>query len=306
MKHIKIVSKGWVNYTGLLGTIWFKDGMSTEPVAQNEADRLSAVAQLVEINEDGTETPAGPAYRMIAASAHRAPITRAAARQSDAERLEEERLETLRADKAPLDHIYTADELEAIADKSGIKGLREIADAWNVKERSIPKLIGETLKAQGKFLKDRQVRRSALAQKIELALEEERVAKKKAELASKDAQDAVDKEARELAGNETFARLYTDGTRNIPLVLFIERAWAASGMTLTGFNKLNPARHADAIAGALLSYEQEHDVKLTPVVAESAQKPKVEPELDPEYERERWLEVRQRLVAQIANKPDEA
>ena len=45
--------------------------------------------------------------------------------------------------------IYTREELEAVADDSGIRGLREIGDPLNVKATSLTTLIDLILKAQG-------------------------------------------------------------------------------------------------------------------------------------------------------------
>lgn len=302
MKHIKITSKGWTSYTGLLGTSWFKDGMSVEPLPRMVSDRLAAVVSFVEINEDGTETPGGAAYRMIAESRERAPISRESARQSEAERLEEERLDTLRAEKAPAERIYTGAELEAIADAKGIKGLREISDAWGVKERSIPNLISATLKAQSKFLSERQARRDALSKKIDAAMFEAEIEAKKAAAAKEDARKAEEAKASELVAHPDFARVYTDGERIFPLAIFLEQAWAASGLTLTGFNRLPLRHHFAAIDAAMRRYEAEHDISLKPVepIASPA---KEAVELDPEFDREGLARVRQAIVDQIANKP---
>lgn len=311
MKHIKIISKGWTAYNGLLGTTWFKDGISVEPLPQSVADRLAAVVSFVEINEDGTETPGGAAYRMVTESRQRAPVTRESARQSEAERLEEVRLTQLKAEKLPADRLYTAQELEEAVDAGGIKALRAIADKWGVKERSIPNLIGEILKVQNKFISDRKIRRDALSKKIEAALEEDAIEAKKNAALDKLVQEKADKEASHMVSNPQFERIYTDGERDFPIGIFVERAWAASGMTLTGFNRLTPDKHAAEISAAMRSYEAEFDVELKPVVISAPEKTDelaesetlATDELDPEFDREALNRLRQDIISWAANKP---
>lgn len=123
---IKITQPGWETFTGNFGSIEFVDGVSVGEVSQTEASRVAAVVRV--------ETTEGkdPSMAQLIIDTYGTPApmetTVAAA--------------DLPQPEAP---TYTADELAAIADKLGIKGLREIADPLGIKANSIAELIGRIL-----------------------------------------------------------------------------------------------------------------------------------------------------------------
>lgn len=156
MKRLKLSGSQWAGYTGTIGTVDFKDGVSAYPVPRNIADRLSAAIRMVEIDDEGNEIgPAGIANRLIRDSAMRAPVTSALARQTESERKSEDLRETLKAQRSPAETFYTIEELQAIADKDGIKGLRKVAEPWGVKGKAIPAIIKMILDAQSSFVASR-------------------------------------------------------------------------------------------------------------------------------------------------------
>lgn len=123
---IKITQPGWETFTGNFGSIEFADGVSVGEVSQNEASRVAAVVRV--------ETTEGkdPSMAQLIIDTY-----------SDPAPLET----TIAAADLPKPEVpsYTADELAAIADKLGIKGLREIADPLGIKANSIAELIGRIL-----------------------------------------------------------------------------------------------------------------------------------------------------------------
>lgn len=156
MKRLKLSGSQWAGYTGTIGTVDFKDGISVYPVPRNIADRLSAAIRMVEVDDDDNEVgPAGIASRLIRDAAMRAPITPTLARQTESERKTEDLRETLKAQRSPAETFYTLDELQAIADKDGIKGLRKVAEPWGVKGKAIPAIIKMIMDAQNSFVASR-------------------------------------------------------------------------------------------------------------------------------------------------------
>lgn len=156
MKKLKLVSAGWETYTGWLNAVEFSEGISVNPVPQNIADRISGTMRVVEIEDDGTELgQAGAAARLKDGATIRAEVVQPLARATEEELKEEaERDAAAAAEKARLAEVkksYTKEELEEIADKDGIKGLREVGDTLGVRGRAIPELIDDILTAQEKL-----------------------------------------------------------------------------------------------------------------------------------------------------------
>lgn len=162
MKILKITMAGMETYTGFIGMVEFENGVSKTPVPQIIADRVSAAIPMVEIDEAGDERQANPAARMGSYQDIELPVADPLSRATDAELAEEQRRIAMEQLKCPADRFYTVEELEEIADKEGIKGLRRISDLWNVKDRAIPNLIRETIKAQAAF----QLKVEELARKM--------------------------------------------------------------------------------------------------------------------------------------------
>lgn len=170
MKHLKIVSTGFETYTGNLGGVDFVDGVSVDPVPRVFANRLTAAFRMVEIEEDGSEVEAGVAHRLIADAEKRAPVLEPLERQTEEEKVAESVEIIKQADTASVT-IYTKDELEAILEKDGIKGLRAVAEPWKVKDRSAIKLMELILVAQAQYSEQRDARLAALAGAVETPAE---------------------------------------------------------------------------------------------------------------------------------------
>ncbi|MFA9261783.1 MAG: hypothetical protein ACEQSB_00285 [Undibacterium sp.] len=148
---LKLTRSGYEDFTGHLGRIEFQDGVSVEDVGARDSDRLVACGFSV-VNSE-TDEELGVAARLVSDMQMRQPVIEPLDRQTKEEKAEEDRIVLLRLNKAPTDKFYEAEELDAVADKSGIKGLREIAELWKIKSRSIPEMIGLIMGAQNAFLK---------------------------------------------------------------------------------------------------------------------------------------------------------
>lgn len=147
MNKLKIVAAGWENYTGYLGMVDFTDGISVEKVSKLMASRVTSTVAMVEVDDEGQEHPTGVAHDLILSGAIvGAPEVLALATE---EELKAERLAMKKsAKKDKIDKFYQLEELQVIADTSGLKGLREIGLIWEVRERSIPGLIEQIMIAQ--------------------------------------------------------------------------------------------------------------------------------------------------------------
>lgn len=143
---VRIDEVGYEHFTGQLGLVVFEDGVSVDSVSQGEINRMSVVVRLVEAdnleqigslveinkhldvdfptNQDFQTEPESnePAFVAVDGTI---PVT-------------------------VVTEEITREALEALADKEGIAGLREIADPLGVKAVSVVGLIDAILQAQMK------------------------------------------------------------------------------------------------------------------------------------------------------------
>lgn len=251
MKHLKITSKGWAGYTGNLGRVEFKDGVSVEPVTRVLADRLSGLISFVEVDDEGNEAPTGIAHRLVAESRDRIPVLARLERQSPGDRLQEETLEALRQEKAPA-QVYTGEQLETIASEKGMRGLRLVGDAWGVKHRSIPDLIKLILVAQSQWLEKRNKRLSDLSERAAAAAEEAKTAEERRRVEEAEKQAALD------AANSVLKipASILDAIFKVKDVVITAAGLTAlahreSGLSLTGWNALTDKRQDEFVAETL-------------------------------------------------------
>lgn len=133
---IKLTQPGWEGYTGIMGGISFVDG-SADNVEPQVARRLANVMSVE--TEDGKNPSAS----------QEALESRTFVPPSNT--LDQKGYQKPNAPAAPagetvvIKERYTRAELEDIASKDGIAGLRKIGDPINVKNKSIVKLIEELL-----------------------------------------------------------------------------------------------------------------------------------------------------------------
>lgn len=164
LKYLKVATKRMAGYTGVLGPVRFKDGVSTEMLPRHVRDRMAAGMEFIEVDAEGNEMPAGSHNRLISEYKERAPVIAPLTRQTDAEKAAE--LSAAQVKNAKVPHLETKESLEKIAEEKGIKGVREIGAKWNVKHRSIPVLIEMILDAQEKSVaaRDKKMQERAAAQ----------------------------------------------------------------------------------------------------------------------------------------------
>lgn len=145
---IKIVESGWENFTGNLGITAFEGGVTVNDITSAEFYSISGNIRVVdaETGEAASGLDCDAQVQNMpfistrlqtleeilaeqAASGYVAPVVVAPQDQAIAQR-------------------FTLEELEALADKNGIAGLREIGDTIGVKGTSIAGLIESILAKQ--------------------------------------------------------------------------------------------------------------------------------------------------------------
>lgn len=162
MRKIKITQDGWQGYTGILGTLEFVNGVSTTVPSRVQAAQFGVVMKFAEVDDEGKELGQMSANVELVRTKNVAaevlvPMKRASEMPKPEPKPEAAKAPEVTAPnpmpfEAPADpaKVYTADELAAIADKDGIKGLRKIGTPLGAKNTSISALIEEILQAQAK------------------------------------------------------------------------------------------------------------------------------------------------------------
>lgn len=271
MNHIKITSKGWAGFNGQLSIVTFKDGVSVEPVPQIYIDRIAASVTIVACDAKGKEldgTALGIQNRLVGGVTLRADVVEPMARMSDQEKVLEDKLDANKSLVQPTEKLYTSDELTAIADKSGIKGLREIGNLWAVKGRAIPELITEILRAQSEFL----AKREAIASQPQAATLRHTTRAEEVDVASVEVPDAPT-----IAGFEGLPEIYLAGEREIKSTQILEIALKRSGKSLTGWNTLTDRERQEFFDAEIVGLSKHFKVDLVakpaPVVEEKTDAP---------------------------------
>ncbi len=151
MPRIKITQPGWEGFTGDIGQTAFEGGISVEPVNRRHIAIIGASLSLVTVDEDGEETGVNPAlqHQMLTngSMSMQAPTLAELPRATDAEVKKEQ---PKAADPAAVT-FHSKEDLEVIAEKKGIAGLREIMEPMGIKAGSINKAIQVILKEELKL-----------------------------------------------------------------------------------------------------------------------------------------------------------
>lgn len=169
MARIKFSDAEMATYQGYFGVTLFKDGVSVEDVSEVLQRRYGALVAMTIVEDDGSERQGGePAERLRQRhAAMHDPISveqPAAAPDpgpqpaapdpgpqpvaSESHPEQEPRLDPNLRPALPGERVWDEVELEAIADKNGIRGLRDVGDTMGVKNTSIAGMIQEILATQ--------------------------------------------------------------------------------------------------------------------------------------------------------------
>lgn len=170
---IRIVSKGWDSFNGVMAGVQFENGVSVTDVDRRVRDRIAAAVRVEDADEDGAQV--GPGQDVIDGATVKAPVqiqlerlnmAEEAAKERDLKAAKQAEVEA-RAAAAALEaakekgdeggyQVFTRTELEAIGNESGIGELRKIAAPLDVKGRAIDEIVNGIIEAQ-----DKRIARSA-------------------------------------------------------------------------------------------------------------------------------------------------
>lgn len=149
--HVKLVGPT-AGFTGLMfgmPEFEFKDGISVKPLHFIAAQRLAMEARgLVYLDEQGNEVGEVVAGSMPLAELSQEPVV-TLRKEEDAEPVGTVEVADQKTGEPSAYQIPDRAELEAIADKSGLAGLREIGDKVGVRGKTIPALIEKLLEKRG-------------------------------------------------------------------------------------------------------------------------------------------------------------
>lgn len=153
--RIKIVSGIFASYTGPLGAGFeFVDGVSVEALPTLAAQAIAAEGDAYVVDEQGEfvlqdghtlrVTPGAMPYPDTVTESFYRPETQGVVDESE-DHTEVEPPQDAVAAPEESASTYTREDLELIADKTGLRGLREIGDKIDVRGKSIPELIERIL-----------------------------------------------------------------------------------------------------------------------------------------------------------------
>ena len=134
---IKIIEPGYAGFTGLFGAVMFQDAVSVDHVAPWEINMISAILMVVDADTDKEVGSLALQTSTMDSSASAVYYPTLADIQAGV-RLDSTPTEVAGSE---ISTVYSQIDLERIADRDGIAGLRFIADPLGVKATSIVKLI---------------------------------------------------------------------------------------------------------------------------------------------------------------------
>lgn len=174
MPIVRIVQKGFETYSGIMEGVTFTNGVSDEPLSLAAAERLGAFMRVVD-HETGEPISVGERLRR----AREMSISSSGRLQRIERTPTGKRRQPLKKENLP-SMDFDRQTLEGIADKSGIKGLREFAKPFGVNGRSIPEIIDSLMAKKQERAAFSQGRASAKSKpkpeskpKVEIESEEE-------------------------------------------------------------------------------------------------------------------------------------
>ena len=144
--HVIIKDRKFINYTGVMFGVPFEDGRTTAKMHINDAIRMGAVFACE--TEDGEVINPLLRQMVLREQCDLAGCVDFVVKPTQEKEFVTPILDLVDEDKAPVLAVFTREELEAIADTDGIRGLRDVAELRGVKGRSIEELIDELLAAQ--------------------------------------------------------------------------------------------------------------------------------------------------------------
>ncbi|SUE95791.1 Uncharacterised protein [Ectopseudomonas mendocina] len=160
--QVKITDPGFAGFTGHFGTVWFEDGVS-EHISSAEAERLgcivkcetleghnpSATQRMVDIQNQNLDELLAQGKGVVGAdrTVEQSPEQIAGGQVEQVNQpVAKTEVTAVNPGSKP---TFTREQLEELADKEGIAGLRNIGSQYGVKGRSIVEIIDELVALAG-------------------------------------------------------------------------------------------------------------------------------------------------------------
>ena len=137
-RRLRIVEPGFESVTDRIGLVDFVDGVSTQPVNYQEASIIGANFRTEDADESGYQISPAATMDRFQHTTIEDDVVRAFGAG-----------EHVNLNGGAVMERFTLTELEAIADRNGLSGVRDIARAWGETGRSIKECIDAILTAQG-------------------------------------------------------------------------------------------------------------------------------------------------------------
>ncbi len=150
--QVRITDPGFAGFTGYFGAIKFEDGVS-EHISHAEAERLGCIVKcetLDGLNPSATQRMVDIQRKDLDALTKEGKGVIGASREQDADNNKQP---VAKPDKKAAQNVhgvqpsldFTREDLEALADKEGIAGLRNLGSQFGVKGRAIAEIIDELM-----------------------------------------------------------------------------------------------------------------------------------------------------------------
>ena len=175
MPVVKIVAKGFETYNGIIEGVQFENGVSMESMSQASAERVGAFMKIENADPGQEGKPLGMGYRIADArtsgTAPREPLQWIKRTPTGKKK------ESVKKAKEVF-YDFTKADLEAAADKGGITELRQIADQYEVRGRSIADIVDNlmALKANQEAKTAAATPRANVEAKVEAKVEADEMA----------------------------------------------------------------------------------------------------------------------------------
>lgn len=148
---IKITETAFDTYTGEMCDIDFVDGLSTRPLTENEVGKISSVLRVelipsdIVTSDDPVTSDTSDTLGEVGDTTTDGEIT---TETTDGETTTETTDEDIKKVADNSVFKYTRQELEALADAQGISGLREVANQYGIKGKTINDIMEKLLQVQ--------------------------------------------------------------------------------------------------------------------------------------------------------------
>lgn len=147
----RLASEGFKDYTGIFGGVQFENGVTNDALTLRQVNNIGGILVLEKVLSNGDFFQVGPhstdpvSIDYIRHLAEETSIAYEATLVVNKDAYVSVDPITLVETPVVSNAKYTREELELIADKTGISGLREISDSYGIKARSVAEIINALL-----------------------------------------------------------------------------------------------------------------------------------------------------------------